>query len=62
MISKTETVLELDPTAHAARFRPEDWAHPTSVKQIVLTREMHEEMGWPDTITVTIRPGDRLNQ
>lgn len=34
---------------------------PRPIKSVFLSREMVAEMGDPDQITITVEPGDRLN-
>lgn len=62
---KHETVLQKGPDVDTSGKRviftvePED---ETDVPGIVyIRRELWEEFGQPDTITVTVEPGDNLN-
>lgn len=59
---KHESVLHLNttngPRVRFSRERDEDDDVPDTV---YLRREMWEDMGRPETITMTVKPGDHLN-
>jgi len=65
MLLKHETVLEKGPDVDASGKRviftvePEDESDVPGI--LYLARSLWEEFGQPDTITVTVEPGDSLN-
>lgn len=57
-LTKTKTVLSLVTWKHGHYFGGED----TAVTQIDLSEEAFIDMGCPSEITVTVEPGDTLNE
>jgi hypothetical protein len=63
-ITKSTTVLKLAKTgASVSHFAPEpdEDSVPGVVKDLYMPNAKFEELGSPDTITVTVEPGDKLN-
>ena len=64
-LTKTETVMHAFPRAGGNPSRwytcPIDPDAPTRDHLVAIDTDLWEDMGCPETITVTIRPGDHLN-
>ena len=63
-LSKTEVVLGHDgdtPTHARFAYDPDIAAGEAPTHTVYVERVACRDMGEPDTITVTIEPGDRLN-
>ena len=64
ILSKTEVVLDRDgdtPTHARFAYDPDIAAGEATTHTVYVERVAWRDMGEPDTITVTIEPGDRLN-
>ena len=64
ILSKTEVVLDRDtdtPTHVRFAYEPDLAAGEAPTHTVYVERVAWRDMGEPDTITVTIEPGDRLN-
>lgn len=63
MLTKTERIYEkVAATSHLVMFAQQDPDTFMVTSELVILPEDYEDMGSPKTITVTIEPGDRLNQ
>ena len=64
ILSKTEVVLDRDtdtPTHVRFAYEPDLAAGEAPTHTVYVERVAWRDMGEPDVITVTIEPGDRLN-
>ena len=64
VLSKTEVVLDRDgdtPTHARFAYDPDIASGEAHTHAVDVERSAWRDMGEPDTITVTIEPGDRLN-
>jgi hypothetical protein len=64
MLSKSRSILKLEKngvSANSADFCNRDDDTQQIYYEVILPRSQWDEMGEPDTITITIEPGDKLN-
>lgn len=61
--TRTQTVLALHVfTSKAATFVRDEEMSETHINALTIPRALYEELGSPHQITVSIEPGDKLNE
>jgi len=66
-LSKTRFVLDFfggegDEMTFVRKRDPDDEPQSHRVQRLPIPRQLYDELGQPEQITVTIEPGDQLNQ
>lgn len=61
VLTRTRSILHAEPESGARAFVQRDEDTNVMRRKVYLDIETYQDLGCPDTITVTVEPGDTLN-